>query len=153
MILTHAEIIYRLTQHFQSKGYATVSERRSASGETPDLFAVPWDGASIMVEVKVSRSDFFRDASKPWRVSPTEGVGQFRYMATPVGMVQPSEVPARFGLIEVDDRVVIVHPASLQESSWRAERSLLVASIVKPKFRRFPLWYRIREWWHRFFGA
>lgn len=76
--------------------------------EVPD--AIGWrpcrglDGGSVLVEVKTSRSDFLADRKKPHRISPVEGMGTFRYYMVPEGMVKPSELPERWGLVEVNAR-------------------------------------------------
>ena len=59
-----------------------LSEQYCASGEVPDV--IGWKGScqSVLVECKVSRSDFLADANKPFRLKPEEGLGSRRfYMA------------------------------------------------------------------------
>ena len=53
-----------------------LSEQYCASGEVPDV--IGWKGfcQSVLVECKVSRSDFLADANKPFRLKPEEGTGQ-----------------------------------------------------------------------------
>lgn len=61
--------------------YAAV-ELVTAAQESPDVFG--WNyWATVLIEVKVSRSDFLADAKKWFRQYPEEGVGAFRYYAAP----------------------------------------------------------------------
>lgn len=72
-----------------------------------DLLKISKAGLMYEYEVKVSRSDFFNDAkkltysgtaTKHSRLKCGDRVDRF-YFVVPKGMVQPSEVPAEFGLI------------------------------------------------------
>jgi len=76
----------------------------SGSGiEIPD--AIGWKGSggrSILVECKVSRSDFRADAKKVHRHPMIRSaVGQSRYYLVPRGLLAPEEVPEKWGLLEV----------------------------------------------------
>ncbi|HEY9096428.1 MAG TPA: adenylosuccinate synthase [Hydrogenophaga sp.] len=83
-----------------------VSECQSGcSGEIPDAigFRANWAGGSVVVEVKVSRSDFLADKAKPHR-QPGRGMGTWRYYMAPEGLIKPEELPERWGLLEVNKR-------------------------------------------------
>lgn len=81
-----------------------LSECRSGwDGEMPDSIgfrAATRETESVVVEVKVSRSDFLADAKKPHRADG-EGMGLYRYFMCPDGLIQPDEVPERWGLLWV----------------------------------------------------
>lgn len=74
--------------------------------EVPD--AIGWrscqmnDGA-VVVEVKVSRSDFLRDKNKPHRNGNTIGLGSWRFYLCPEGLIKPGDLPENFGLLYVTD--------------------------------------------------
>lgn len=72
----------------------------AATREIPDVVAFSAH-ATIMIECKVSRSDFLIDKKKPWR-QPGQGIGHYRFYLTPEGLIDPSELPQspRWGLIE-----------------------------------------------------
>lgn len=84
-----------------------LSECRSGfDGEMPDAIgyrAVSQDTETVLVEVKVSVADFRADALKPHRAEG-EGMGLFRYYMCPAGVIQPEDVPPRWGLLWVDSR-------------------------------------------------
>lgn len=77
------------------------------SGETPD--AMGWrmaghlDG-SVVVEVKVSRSDFKADMKKAHRSGDSLGMGNWRYYLCPEGLIVPDDLPEKWGLIYADDK-------------------------------------------------
>lgn len=81
--------------------HVALSECRSGwGGEMPDAIgfrAATRSTETVVVEVKVSRSDFLADAKKPHRADG-EGMGLYRYFMCPQGLIKPEEVPARWGL-------------------------------------------------------
>jgi hypothetical protein len=84
-----------------------LSECRSGwGGEIPDAIgfrAVYEMTETVVVEVKISRSDFLVDAKKPHRADGS-GMGMFRYYMCPEGLIQPDELPVRWGLLWVNSR-------------------------------------------------
>lgn len=57
---------------------------------------------TVLVECKVSRADFLADKAKPHRHAG--GVGNWRYFLAPEGLIAPDELPAKWGLVEVNAR-------------------------------------------------
>mgnify|MGYP000170665080 CR=1 FL=1 len=81
--------------------------KTGTSGEIPDGFGIrvaEWLSGSVLVEVKVSRSDFLSDKSKPHRKGDVLGVGRWRYYLCPEGLILPAELPDKWGLIYVTPR-------------------------------------------------
>lgn len=87
--------------------HVALSECRSGyGGEMPDaigLRAANNSPESVVVEAKVSRTDFLADRFKPHR-APGQGMGSFRYFICPEGLIQPEEVPEKWGLLWVSHR-------------------------------------------------
>jgi len=106
-------------------------DKMSQSGERPDLLGF-YDAMSILVEVKISRSDFFRDRKKTWRQYST-GMGIHRLYLTPKGMLKPEEVPENYGLIEADElgnlEVVVEGDSFLPTYDAKSERAILLSLI------------------------
>ncbi|ART61455.1 hypothetical protein CBP36_21035 (plasmid) [Acidovorax carolinensis] len=83
--------------------------RTGWGGEVPDALGYrctgrnddPEDG-TVLVECKVSRSDFVADRSKPHRQAG--GVGNWRYFLAPEGLIGLDELPEKWGLVEVNAR-------------------------------------------------
>jgi len=109
-----------------------VTDMTTSESETPD--ALGWTSAySIMVECKVSRSDFLADKRKYFRRKPDMGVGDLRYMMTPVGLIKTDELPDGWGLVEVNEkgkpRVKHRHGPTYIESNQKAEKCMLLSLI------------------------
>lgn len=71
-----------------------------AMGERPDAILFSGQG-SFPIETKITRSDFLADAKKEFRANSGLGVGRYRYYACPDGLIQPEELPDKWGLIYV----------------------------------------------------
>lgn len=77
-------------------------------GEIPD--AIGWRatsealGGSVLCEVKISRSDFLADKKKPHRNGDQLGVGNHRFYVAPAGLIDVSELPLNWGLVEITER-------------------------------------------------
>jgi len=102
----------------------------SVMGETPD--AIGWYGRlAILIECKASKADFLADVKKFFRAYPAMGIGSHRYYLTPVGMLEASEVPAGWGLIEFDGRryKIIRESAPFAESNRDQEVSILISTL------------------------
>ncbi|SHH54405.1 hypothetical protein [Ferrimonas marina] len=114
MSLSHTELCLRAARWLKSTMRCQVSfaELDSGAGERPDAWGLN-QGLSILVEVKTSRRDFFKDATKPWR-EVGSGMGMLRYFLTPKGLIKPEELPKGWGLVEATAKqlriVAGVHP-------------------------------------------
>jgi hypothetical protein len=119
-----------------------LSEQGCSSGEMPD--AIGWKGRnhSIVIECKMSRSDFLADAAKPWRTNPEIGLGCERYFAAPKGMLRPEEMPEGWGLLESQGRELKVVKKSKsklrQPEGLMNEMNLLLASLRRVEVRIEP---------------
>lgn len=69
---------------------------------TPEIVDVAGFRAGVMIniEVKVSRKDFLSDKKKPHRQDPKRGAGDYRLFCAPSGLIQPSDLPHGWGLLE-----------------------------------------------------
>jgi len=112
---THASLteiaVKWLRRSHSQKGpgcHIAISEARSGwSGEIPD--AIGWRSAghndgSVVVEVKVSRSDFLADKKKNHRNGSEAGLGNWRYYMCPEGLISADETPEGWGLLWVNSR-------------------------------------------------
>lgn len=111
--------------------YAAV-ELMSYGREIPDVWATNGAGTAI-VEVKISRADFLRDAAKHCRQNPIEGIGNFRWYYALQGIIKEEELPENWGLAEADENgkfIRLVRTASYQESCALGSISIL-CSIMR----------------------
>jgi hypothetical protein len=116
MELTHrflCDVAVKWLKRSNSKGghgcHVAVSEVASGwSGEVPDAIGFRATGdhtdGSVVVEVKVSRSDFLADKKKPHRNGRVVGLGNWRYYMCPVDLIKVDELPDNFGLLYVNTR-------------------------------------------------
>lgn len=85
------------------------------NGEMPDAIGFKTEygyQGSTVVEVKVSRSDFLADFKKPHRCGEVEALGNWRYYMCPENLIQPDELPEKWGLLHVNSRGHVKHIVS-----------------------------------------
>lgn len=116
----------------------------SNGGEIVDAIGLKTaDGTEvIVVEAKVSRGDFFADKKKPFRQTPGDGMGDYRYYICPEGLIDKNELPEKWGLLYVGGRgkinVVCGHYRD-NKDSWRhksnrnAEMGMAILLLSKAK--------------------
>lgn len=127
--MTHAELVKRAATWLRNHGAVVVATEVVAwhCPESPDVVGWTYAGQSMLVEVKVSRSDFLADRNKAHRRLSTMGVGNFRYYAAPRGIIEKHELPAGWGLIECSGGGMRqVAAATAQEAHDMREKVLLV---------------------------
>ena len=107
-----------------------VVELVTAAQESPDVFG--WNyWATVLIEVKVSRSDFLADAKKWFRQHPEEGCGAFRYYCSPEGLIKETDLPTNWGLLwYMDGKIELIKEAQRQLPSAQAEITIL-SSVMR----------------------
>jgi hypothetical protein len=98
---THKELVEVAYRWLVKNGGVGVAfkELKSTADEIPDV--IGFDSCqSILIEVKVSRSDFLQDKHKPHRA---KGMGNWRFFCCPKGLIKQSELPEKWGLIYIDE--------------------------------------------------
>jgi hypothetical protein len=100
--MTHKELVQRACRWLSGSAKCPVVVYEVGAGyEIPD--AMGWRNGgrdSILIECKTCKSDFIRDQDKNFRKFNT-GVGRYRYYFTPPKLVDVSELPLKWGLLEV----------------------------------------------------
>ena len=141
--MTHAQLVEKAVRWLRSYRCGVVlSEQACVSGEMTD--AIGWKRAnhSVLVECKVTRSDFLADRVKPFRSKPERGIGCERFYLTPANLLGIDELPQGWGLLEVRGRgVETVHPSvkNLRSATGlRYEMNLLLASLRRVEIRIEP---------------
>jgi hypothetical protein len=141
----HAQLVARAEEWLRYKyGCGIIlSEQSCASGEVPDV--IGWKNVcqSVLVECKVSRSDFLADANKPFRLRPEEGLGSKRFYMAPARMIAGEELPKYWGLLECKGREVVmtVKPGRQDLRTMiglMKEMNLLLASLRRVEVRIEP---------------
>lgn len=107
MIHTHDDLVkiaHRWVLKNGSCGVAFKELTTGSSNEIPDVIGFGAWKHSVLVECKVSRSDFLSDRKKPFRINPSLGMGLLRYYCCPTGLIKPEELPEGWGLIYVNEK-------------------------------------------------
>jgi hypothetical protein len=133
--LTHRDLVARAATWLRNtKHCSVVLAELVTSSEVPDAIGWRLGFVSILVECKISRSDFLADKRKMAR-KHGRGMGQRKYYMVPTGLVLASEVPEGWGLIEVDPRkrckitVQSPEPHLISIETLRQEVPLLVSAL------------------------
>jgi len=141
--MTHAQLVEKAVRWLRIYRCGVVlSEQACASGEMPD--AIGWKRAchSVLVECKVTRSDFLADRAKPFRLDPAQGVGCERFYLTPAGLLRCEELPAGWGLLELAaGKIETARPSAKNlrsDAGFRYEMNLLLASLRRVEVRVEP---------------
>jgi hypothetical protein len=141
--MTHAQLVEKAVHWLRRYRCGVVlSEQACVSGEMPD--AIGWKRAchSVLVECKVTRSDFLADRDKPFRLKPDQGVGCERFYLVPAALVRPEELPVGWGLLEYrSGGTETAHPSAKNLRSatgFRYEMNLLLASLRRVEVRVEP---------------
>ena len=130
--MTHNELCLLATRFIKRNGYKfAISEMRSATDEIPDAIGFKC-GSSMLVECKVSVSDFKADAKKPYRIKQELGMGNYRYYLCPEGLIKPDYLPKGWGLIyEKKGRLKQIIGSSHFETNYQAERGFLYTILSR----------------------
>ena len=129
--MNHKQLVRRLAMWLKnSRNYSVVVlERSTAVWETPDVLGFKGP-RSLLIECKVSRSDFLADSKKRFRLIAETGMGDLRFYAAPKGVLTASDIPPKWGFLEISERCVTeISEAEEQQADKRAEVAFLVSAI------------------------
>lgn len=119
-----------------------VPELVTYASESPD--AVGWRDqgqSTVMIECKVSRSDFHSDKRKRFRKHPERGVGHFRYYMSYEGIIGAEDLPPSWGLLIVRGKTVRQIVKAERQAQNDAANLIMMYSLL----RRTDLRGRLRE--------
>lgn len=133
--MTHPQLVERAVSWLRGQSCCVaLSELRTYADEIPD--AVGWKaGKSILVECKVSRSDFSIDRLKSCRMRDYS-IGMYRYYMVPHSLVSAEDVPDPWGLVYVGvgtRAYVAKQPVPVAERDLMAEILLLTSALRRIK--------------------
>lgn len=102
--MTHDDLVHIAHRWLLNSAGCGVAfkELKCLGWETPDAIGFGGKVASILIECKVSRSDFFADRKKPFRLNPELGMGTHRIFCAPEGLLKLEELPERWALLSVN---------------------------------------------------
>lgn len=99
-VMSHTLCVKMATEYMRKRAEVVLPEFFSHNSELPDVIAFT-SRDSTVIECKVSRSDFLRDKTKPFRINANQGMGDYRYYCAPKGLIKLEELPRGWGLIEI----------------------------------------------------
>jgi hypothetical protein len=116
--------------------------------ENPDVIGWAPGAGSVLIECKLSRPDFLRDAEKNVRKNPRTGMGQRRYYLSPADVIQVKDLPAKWGLLWIVRGQVVVkreargHPERNLTAEVRFLSSMLRRAQIRIGARPLSEWLR-----------
>jgi hypothetical protein len=142
--MTHSQLIRLAEAWLRRYGcHIVLSEQTADSGEIPDAIGWKRKNRSIVLECKISRSDFLADRHKVSRQEPGRSMGCERYYFVPKGLLKPEELPQGWGLLEATRSEVTMTLRAAPRSQRGmpgvlAEMELLLASLRRVEVRIEP---------------
>jgi len=131
---THKKLVTRMARWLKGTKRMSVvfTELATRVSETPDL--IGWQSGettapSVLIECKVSRSDFLADGKKWFRRYADMGMGDLRYVAAPAGLLTADEMPEGWGLLEVARYVRVTKEADKMPACKGRECVMLVSAL------------------------
>lgn len=104
--LTHNELVEIARRWLKARCNVVITEM---AGGHEEADAIGWkSGVPILIECKASKVDFLGDRYKSFRRDPVTGLGYQRYYLTPPGLLNPDELPEKWGLLEPQGKRVRV---------------------------------------------
>jgi hypothetical protein len=96
-------------------------EFATEADENPDVIGWAPGSGSVLIECKLTRADFLKDATKTARKKPSSGMGHRRYYLCPPDLIQLRDIPPKWGLLWAAKGQVIVK----REAKGHPERNLV----------------------------
>jgi hypothetical protein len=132
----HATLVQLGVRWLSRKSSVVLYEAAATKSEIPDV--IGWSGASsILIECKVSRADFQRDASKKSRTKVKLGMAQRRYYLCPAGVLQVDDLPPKWGLLWAEKNTVTVQREAkgFSQRNYVAEIQFLSTMLRRAQIR------------------
>ena len=118
--MQHSTLVALGVRWLSRKCSVALYEFATEADENPDV--IGWGASgSILLECKLTRTDFLRDAKKTVRKNPRAGMGHRRYYLCPAQVIQVKDLPPKWGLLWVSGREVRIK----REARGHPERNLL----------------------------
>jgi hypothetical protein len=123
-------------------------EFATEADENPDVIGWAPGAGSVLIECKLSRSDFLSDATKTVRRNPRAGMGHRRYYLCPPDLIQVKDLPPKWGLLWATKGQVIVkreargHPERNLAAEVRFLSSMLRRAQIRIGTRPLSEWLR-----------
>lgn len=124
-LTSHSDLVSVAEKWLYNKAKCSfvIKELSSIAGETPDAIGFR-DGISILIECKISISDYSRDKKKIFRRRPHTGMGDHRFFMCPDGLIKENSLPKGWGLIYYNYKTgkVTVVSGGRANTEWYRDR-------------------------------
>lgn len=132
--MTHDELVERARRWLAGRCPVVITEMTHGESETPDAIGFGGvKGSPILVECKISKSDYYADKQKAFRRGATRGMGTLRYYMTTPGLIPEGKHPKGWGVLEVCGKIVRIREKAIgfkiSERNIRAEQSIMCSCI------------------------
>lgn len=106
--MTHQDLVLRAEKWlYQQKCRIVIRDPfRSANREQPDAIGWSNNNIPILIECKISRSDFLQDKKKPYRMDSQIGMGCWRFYLCPAGIINKNDLPDGWGLLWITNKTI-----------------------------------------------
>ena len=131
---THDDLVESAARWLRKEHCIVITEMAGGGDnitEKPDAIGWRMGSKTTLIECKASRSDFLSDKKKPSRQSL--GMGTLKYYLAPKGIINSSELPEKWGLLEYQNGrshpKIIRYPMSQYTKNWHAEMGILCSAL------------------------
>lgn len=140
---TAADIEAALRKHFNPQEWAVMAQVGAATGALAhrrlDLIIMNmWPCRGLQIngfEIKMSRGDFQRELKQPEKAEEVGWYCDLFWIATPRGLLLPTELPSAWGLMEVADGRCRAEKQALETPTASMDRSFC-AALIQALWRR-----------------
>ncbi len=146
--MQHSTLVAMGVRWLGRKCSVVLYEFATPADENPDVIGWIAGAGSVLIECKLSRADFLKDAAKPVRKNPRAGMGQRRYYLCPPDVIQVKDLPPKWGLLWVTRGQVLVmreargHPGRNLTAEVRFLSAMLRRAQIRIGTRPLSEWLR-----------
>ena len=146
--MQHSTLVATGVRWLSRKCSVVLYEFDTAGDENPDVIGWASGAGSVLIECKLTRSDFLKDSRKAVRKNPRTGMGQRRYYLCPAEVIRVADLPPKWGLLWVNKGQVTVqseargHAASNLIAEVRFLSTMLRRAQIRIGSRPLSEWLR-----------
>jgi len=146
--MRHSTLVAMGVRWLSRQRSVVLYEFASSGDENPDVIGWAPEAGSVLIECKLIRSDFLKDAKKTVRRNPRAGMGHRRYYLCPSDLIQVNDLPPKWGLLWAIGGQIIVkreargHPERNLAAEVRFLSSMLRRAQIRIGTRPLSEWLR-----------
>ena len=135
--MQHSTLVAMGVRWLGRKCSVVLYEFATLADENPDVIGWGAGSGSVLIECKLSRSDFLRDKAKASRKNSRAGMGHRRYYLCPADLIEVKDLPPKWGLLWVDRGQIAVkrEARGCPERNLSAEVQFLSSMLRRAQIR------------------